>query len=514
MKHLLREKFIEALRAVLPLLLIVIALNFILLLCFGASMPTGMLLQFIIGAVFLLFGTFFLALGEDLAMVRMGERVGAHLAQTKKYFILIVCCFLIGALITIAEPNLAVFATLLPGISNRTIIFSVAAGVGLFLVIGVLRVIRKLSLPLMLTVVYLLLFAVSAFVPKGFISVAFDSAGVATGPITASFIMSVGVGLAAVRGGKRSADDSFGAVAICMIGPIAAILLLGAFGAVGEYTLESSAVYSAEGWGIITDFLKEIPVFLEEVAFALLPIVLFFLVFQLIFLRPSKPFVIRTVIGVINAFLGHTLLLTGVYVGFLPAGTYLGEIIAKLPNGFHLLLIPIGMIMGGLIVHTEPAVHVLIEQVETVTVGAVSKRAMKTMLTIGVAAAAGLAMLRILTGIPILWFLVIGYAVSITLSFMIPKVFSAIAFDSGGAATGVTAVAFILPFAKGACISLTGSAEAMLSDAFGIIALIVLMPIIMIQILGLLYKIKLGKPSPVLSGDDTVTIVEFDTETV
>lgn len=493
--------------------LMVTAINFLLLLFFGVSMPNGMLFQFIIGSVFLLFGVFFLALGEDLAMIQMGERVGAHIAKTGKYVLLIVCCFLIGALITIAEPNLAVFATLLPGISSKTIIFTVAAGVGVFLVISVLRVIKRISLPIILTAVYLLLFAVSAFVPKGVASVAFDSAGVATGPITASFIMSVGVGLAAVRGGKTSVDDSFGAVAVCMIGPIAALLLLGAFGSTGEYVLESSEVYSAQGSAIITDFFYKIPVFIEEVALALLPIVVFFFVFQLIFMRLSRPYLLRIVIGIVNAFIGHTLLLTGVFVGFLPAGTYLGELIAKLPNGLHVLLVPAGMLIGGLIVQTEPAVHVLIEQVEEVTVGAVSKKAMRIMLTIGVAAAAGLSMLRILTGVPVMYFLIVGYCVSITLSFIIPKVFTAIAFDSGGAVSGVTAVAFMLPFAKGACISLTGSAERMLSDAFGIIALVVMMPIITIQFLGLLYMIKIGKPSAVLSGDDTVTIIEFDTET-
>ena len=512
MKHVIREKLIEAIVAVLPLLLMVIAVNYLLLLFFGSSMPTGMLLQFVIGGVFLLLGVFFLSIGEDLAMIQMGERVGSHLVQTRKMFLLIVCCFLIGALITIAEPNLAVFATLLPGISNRTVIICVAAGVGVFLVLSVLRVLKKIPLPLVLTAVYLFLFALSAFAPKSFVSVAFDSAGVATGPITASFIMSVGVGLASVRGGKSSVDDSFGAVAVCMIGPVAALILLGIFGSAGEYELESSAVYSAQGSAVIMDFIKEIPVFIEEVAFALLPIVLFFFLFQIIFIRIGKSYLLRLVIGVVNAFLGHTLLLTGVFVGFLPAGKYLGELIASLPNGFHYLLIPAGMLIGGMIVNTEPAVRVLIEQVETVTVGAVSKRAMKTMLTIGVSIAAGLSMLRILTGISILYFLLAGYAVSITLSFIVPKVFTAIAFDSGGASTGVTAVAFMLPFAKGACISLTGSAESMLSDAFGIVALVVVMPIIMIQILGLLYKIKLGRPSPVLIGDDAVTIVEFDTE--
>ncbi len=513
MKHVLREKFIEALRAVLPLFLVVIALNFILLLCFGTSMPTGMLLQFIIGAVFLLFGVFFLAIGEDLAMIQMGERVGAHLAQTGKYVLLIICCLLIGALITIAEPNLAVFATLLPGLSSKTVIMTVAGGVGVFLVLSVLRVIKRIPLPIVLTILYLLLFALSAFAPKEFVSVAFDSAGVATGPITASFIMSVGIGLASVRGGKNSVDDSFGAVAICMIGPVAALLLLGTFGSTGQYVLESTEVYSAEGPAVIMDFLREIPVFIEEVALALLPIILFFFLFQLIFLRLGKSYYFRILIGVVNAFLGHTLLLTGVFVGFLPAGTFLGELIASLPNGFHALLIPAGMLIGGLMVHTEPAVRVLIDQVGAVTVGAVSERAMKIMLTIGVSLAAGLSMLRILTGIPILYFLIIGFGFSVTLSFIVPKVFTAIAFDSGGAVTGVTAVAFMLPFAKGACISLTGSAESMLSDAFGIIALVVMMPIIMIQLLGLLYMIKLGKPSPVLSGDDTVTIVEFDSET-
>ena len=511
MKHVFKEKIHEALRSVLPLTLTVLAVNFLLMLSFGEAMPWGMLAQFLIGAAFLLLGLCFLALGEDVAMIPMGDRVGAHLSRTGKYSFLIICSFLIGALITIAEPNLAVFASLLPGIADKTVIFAAAAGVGLFLVFGVLRVIKRFPLSITLTMLFAVLFALAAFAPKSSLAVSFDAGGVATGPITAAFIMSVGIGLASVRGGKGSTDNSFGAVAFCTLGPIAALLFLGLIGKTGNVSAEVGELTSAAGWEIILDFIREIPIFLEEVALALLPIILFFVIFHFVFLRLSARSLVRIGVGVLYAFIGHTLFLTGVCVGFIPAGNYLGKLIASLPYGLSFLLVPAAMMMSGLIVRAEPAVHVLNEQVEDVTVGAVSKRAMMTMLTVGVVIACGLAMLRLLTGVSLWYFLIAGYAISLTLSFIVPKAFTAIAFDTGGAASGAMTIAFLVPFAKGACIALNGSGESVLTDAFGLIALIVMLPIITVQILGLLYKIELNKVNDIKrSGDDTVTIIEFD----
>lgn len=513
MKHILKEKINEAVMSVVPLTIVVIIID--LLICFasGRSVPVGMVLQFVIGSVFVLFGLFFLALGEDLAMIYMGDRIGAHLARTNKYVLLIICSLLLGALITFAEPNLAIFAELLPGIESRRIIIFTALGVGIFLVIAVIRVIKRIPLPISLTVVYAIVFALAYFAPNSIIAVAFDSGGVATGPITASFILAVGIGLASVRGGRSSVDDSFGSVAFCTVGPVAAMLILGMIFGTGNVSLESVHAREAVGAEIILDYLEELPKILEEVGLALLPIIIFFTVFQFVFLKLRRQRLIRSGLGIVYAFLGHTLLLTGVYVGFFPTGLYLGELTASLPNNLYLLIIPVGMLFGGLIVHAEPAIHVLIEQAEEVTVGAVTKKAMLTMIVVGVVIAVGISMLRIVLDIPIWYFLLAGYIFSLILSFIVPKVFTAIAFDSGAASSGAMTVAFLLPFAKGAGQVLSEDGSGVIMNAFGLIALVVIMPIITIQILGLGYKLMMKRVSPVISGgDDTVTIIEFGGE--
>ncbi|MBO4384630.1 MAG: DUF1538 domain-containing protein [Clostridia bacterium] len=513
MKHILKKKFHEALRSVLPLTVAVAALVFVFHLVSADPMPWKMLAKFGLGAVLLLLGVWFLAIGEDLALIYMGNRIGTHLAKSNKYSLLIVCAFFLGALVTVAEPNLSVFASLFPGIENRTIILTVALGAGVFLVLSVLRIIKRLPLPITLTVLYAVIFAVSFFAPKSAVPVAFDSGGVATGPVTVSFIISVGVGLAAARGGSRSAEDSFGSVAVCMAGPIIALLILGLIEKSAHQAVEIPETLHIEGVSVFTGFIEEFPVIVEEVAFALAPITVLFIIFNFAFLRLSAPRLIRIGLGVVFAFLGHTCLLTGIFAGFLPAGTYLGELTASLPNGLHLLLIPVGMLLSALIVRTEPAIHVLVEQVEDLTIGAISKRAMFTMLTIGVTAAVGLSMIRIILGLPLIWFLIGGFAVSLLLSFIVPKVFTSVAFDSGGAVSGAMTVAFMLPYAKGVCSALFGSGADVAMDAFGMIALVVIMPIITIQTSGLVYKLKLGGLRGMLrTNDDRITIIEFDSK--
>lgn len=513
MKHILREKFAEAVWAVLPLSALVVAFDAVLRFAFGSGMPPGILLQFVVGAAFVLVGIGLLALGEDLAMAHMGDRIGAKLSEKGKTGLLIISGFLIGLLVTMAEPNLTVFATLTPGIENGIVMVTAALGVGIFMALGIVRMVKRIPSQVTLTLIFLFVFGIAAFTPYSFIPVAFDVGGVATGPVTVSFIMAVGFGLASVRGGGRNAENSFGTVAFCTIGPIAAMLLLGIFGKGGDAAQDAAGSASADGAEIIMEFLRELLEFFKEVALALLPIVLLFAVFQLFFLKLHKRSLLRIGMGVVYTFLGHALFLTGVCVGFLHAGEFLGEAIASLPSGLHLLLIPAAMLMGGFVVMAEPGIHALNRQVETVTVGAVSRRAMNTMLCIGVMIADGLAMLRIITGVSLWYFLIGGYALAILLSLLVPKVFTAIAFDSGGVASGAMTVAFMLPFAKGACGALWNSPERVLTDAFGLISLVVIMPIITVQLLGLVYRLKLGHSALLLRGtDDSVEIIEFDGE--
>ena len=341
-----------------------------------------------------------------------------------------------------------------------------------------------IALPWLLVFFYLIVFALAYFVPESFLAVAFDAGGVTTGPMTVPFIMAMGVGISAIRSDRHAADDSFGLVALCSIGPVMAVLILGllfepqgAYGLTGLVEAEDSVEL---GWM----FLREFPEYMKEIAGALLPIIAFFGVFQVVSLRIGKKGLLRIIVGLVYTYVGLVLFLTGVNVGFMPVGTQLGRTIASLP--YRWVIVPIGMVIGYFIVMAEPAVHVLTQQVEEITSGAVSAKAMGYSLSFGVALSLGLAMIRVLTGISILWFLIPGYAIAITLSFFVPKIFTAIAFDSGGVASGPMTATFLLPFAIGACDAVGGN---VVTDAFGIVAMVAMTPLITLQVLGVLTKL-------------------------
>ena len=512
MRKALHEKLMESLRSVLPLALWVLVVNFLLVVLAGKGMPDGIFLRFLIGTAFLLVGMTLVEAGAHMSMIPMGDAMGSFLTRTRRHPLLVICCFLIGALVTMAEPDLALLATQFPGVNDLKMIMIAACGVGLLLVFGVMRVIRRIPLPVTLTILYAIIIALSFFEPGNFFAVAFDSGGVATGPIVVPFIMSIGIGLASVRGGRSSAEDSFGMVGICTLGPVIAMMLFGIFGDYDLSGIEGLETHSVEG-GALHAFLHAMPHYIVEVAIALLPIIVFFLIFQFIFLRLHRRALSRMGVGLIYTFIGHMIFLTGVNVGFLPAGNYLGETIAQLPSPWRYALIPVGMLMGVFVVPAEPVVALLNAEVETMTVGAVSKRAMTTALAIGSAISMGIAMLRVLTGIPLWHFLLAGYALSIGLSIFVPRVFTAIAFDSGGVVSGAMAISFLLPFAKGACMGVTGSALSVLTDAFGVIALIAMTPVIIIQLMGAVYTVKLKRTTSFGREDDgSVTIIEFDRE--
>lgn len=475
------EKLREALTAVSPTIGIVLLLSFTI-----APIPPSILLLFLFGAVMLIVGMMFFTLGAELAMTPVGERIGTRIAQSRKLGIVLLLCFVLGFVITISEPDLQVLAEQVPSVPNAVLIVAVAAGVGVFLMIAMLRMLFSKTLRMLLIIFYLLIFALAFFVPDDFISVAFDSGGVTTGPMTVPFIMALGVGFAAVRSDKHAEDDSFGLVALCSIGPILAVLLLGLL-----YHPENTA-YTPSEIPVIRDsvelwkyFATGLPQYIEEIAISLLPIVAFFAVFQIISLKMKGRALLKVVIGILYTYVGLVLFLTGVNVGFMPAGNYLGETIAGL--SYRWVLIPIGMVIGYFIVKAEPAVYVLKEQVEEITSGAISGEAMGLSLSLGVAASIGLAMIRVLTGISIFWFILPGYFIALCLSFFVPKIFTAIAFDSGGVASGPMTATFLLPFVMGACQAVGGN---IVQDAFGVVAMVAMTPLITIQVMGAIYKYR------------------------
>ena len=440
------------------------------------------LVTFTVGAVLLIVGIGLFNLGADLAMTPMGANVGAGLSRQRNLALLLIVCFVLGMLITIAEPDLQVLAAQVSRVMNGTLlIYAVGIGVGAFLMIAVLKIVFQKSLSQILMLFYMLLFSMALLLVvsgnEELLPLAFDSGGVTTGPITVPFIMALGVGISSVLGDRRSKENSFGLVALCSVGPILAVLLLGIFSTndmtyqVPDYTVSADVAGS---------FLSTAAHTCREVAIALGMIVLFFVVCQAAFLKLPRKRIYRIALGVGFTYVGLVLFLTGVNVGFMPIGYKLGY---TLGQGSDVFLVLFGLVVGVLVVRAEPAIHVLNSQVEDVTGGLVSKRSMILGLCIGVGASIALSMVRIIFDFSLVYYIIPGYFISLVLSLFVPPVYTAIAFDSGGVASGPMTSGFILPMAVGACVSLQG-ADAVLQDAFGVVALVAMTPLITIQLLG------------------------------
>lgn len=477
----LKEKWKEALSAVAPIILLVLVLTL-----FFVPMPGSLLLAYLFGSVMLLAGMMLFNMGAEQAMSPMGERLGAALTGTRKLALILSLGFLLGVLITVAEPDLQVLADQVPSIPGTLLILSVALGVGLFLAAALGRMLFAVGLRWLLIGCYALVFLLALFVPRSFLAVAFDAGGVTTGPMTVPFIMAFGVGVSAVRSDEHAAEDSFGLVALCSVGPILAVLLLGLFCETGGAEYVPAAVPEiADSVSLRVLFQSALPRYMGEIARSLLPIVLVFLICNFSFLHAERRVLLRILVGLGYVYVGLVLFLTGANVGFLPTGIFLGRALAELDCRW--VVAPLGMLMGFFIVRAEPAVYVLMHQVEEITDGAVSGKSLRSCLSVGVALSVGLAMLRVLTGLPILAVLLPGYAAAIVLSFFVPNVFTAIAFDSGGVASGPMTATFLLPFAVGACLSVGGD---IIADAFGVVAMVAMTPLVTIQSLGLVYRFR------------------------
>ena len=499
MNQKLKEKITESLSSVLPVTCIVLILGITI-----APMPLDPLMLFLAGAAFLIVGMGFFTLGVDMAMMPIGEKVGAQLARAKHLPVIILACIIMGTIVTMAEPDLQVLAGQTPAVPDMILILTVAAGVGLFLALAFLRSLFGWSLSHILMVCYLILFIMAFYIPSDFLAVAFDSGGVTTGPITVPFIMALGVGLSSIGQGKNQESDSFGLVALCSIGPILSVMILGLIYQSSSGTYEPTVIPSiGNSQDLWLAFQHELPEYALEVLTALIPILLFFVLFQVFFLKMRKRQVVKILVGMLYSYIGLTLFLTGVNVGFMPAGTYLGKQMASLP--YRWVLIPVAMLIGYYIVKAEPAVQVLNRQVADMTGGTISEDTMMKGLSVGMALSLGMAMFRVLTGLPLLTLLLPGYAIALGLSFIVPPVFTSIAFDSGGVASGPMTATFLLPFAMGACEALGGD---LLKDAFGIVAMVAMTPLIIIQLIGLSYEIKTRKAK----NSAQLSVIDMDSE--
>lgn len=486
LKNELLIKFKEAFSAVIPITAIVIALCLTLV-----DLSMNALILFLIGTVLLMLGMVFFTLGADISMMSIGQSIGSHLTKSRNTWFIALICFILGVVITVAEPDLRVLADTAPIVDTMVLIVAVAVGVGVFLVVSFFRVYLQVKLAYILIVMYTLLFgfALSPLIPNNFVAIAFDSGGVTTGPITVPFIMALGVGLASVRGDKTSEEDSFGLVALCSIGPILTVLILGIFNDTSSITSSTFVVQEyAAIKDIFTAYAHGFEVYFEEVAIALLPIIVFFILFQITALKLDKRSLIKIFVGMFYTYVGLVLFLTAVNVGFMPIGYFIGEQLAT--SSFYWILVPLGAIIGYFIVAAEPAVHVLKSQVEDITEGRIKGKAMGRSLAIGVAISVALSMLRVITGLSIWYILIPGYLFSLIMTFFVPPIFTAIAFDSGGVASGPMTATFLLPLAIGACEATGGN---ILTDAFGIVAFVAMTPLVTIQMLGLISKIKASR---------------------
>ena len=472
----LLTKFKESCVSVLPVALIVLILNCTPLVNFSTTETV----VFSLSAVALILGMALFNLGADIAMTPMGEQIGSNLSKSGKIKSLLLIGFIMGVFITIAEPDLSVLASQVKNIINSTALtLSIGVGVGLFLVLSILKILFRVSLSQMLTFFYMVLFALVGLVlirgNESFLPLALDSGGVTTGPITVPFIMALGVGVAGTLGNKRDQEAGFGFIALCSIGPIIAVMLLGVF-ANGEAVYELPDYSMSNQLGTLGSTIFHTA---GEVAVALLPIIAFFFILQFAFMKLPKKRILQIIVGIFYTFFGLVIFLSAVTIGFMPIGFKLGTALA---SQHQAVLICFAFILGFTVVLAEPAIHVLKRQVETVTGGAVSRRSMLIALSVGVGVSITLSVIRVIFDFSILYYVIPGYFLSLGLSFFVPKLYTAIAFDSGGVASGPLTSSFILPFVIGICAVLQPT--NILTDAFGLVAMVAMTPLITIQALG------------------------------
>lgn len=481
----LLEKIKESVFSVLPVFGLVLLLH-ITGIC---RLDNFTFVMFIIGSIMLTIGLSLFSLGADLSLLKIGEQVGNYLASKRKVWLLILMGFLIGVIITVAEPDLLVLASQF-SMPSIILIIVVGVGVGLFLAFSLLRIILQIDLSKILTIFYVFTFFVAVIISQtkpGFLAIAFDSGGVTTGPMTVPFILALGLGVAHARGGRNAEDDSFGLVALCSIGPILAVLILGFFGeSSGDSTTDPvviTNIFEMLKFSFETIFEK-----FSEIVIAMSGIILFIIIFEFAVLKIKFKKFLKLLVGLIYVFVGLTIFLSGASIGFMNVGTEIGKHFSS--ENLKMWLIPIGMIIGFLVVMAEPSVHVLNKQVEEITAGAISRKMMLFTLAIGVAISVGLSFARIIFEINMLYILVPGYLLAIILSLFAPKIFVAIAFDSGGVASGPMTATFLLPMAIGFVTEIYQAGNNKIVEySFGTVALVAMTPLIVIQILGIIYRI-------------------------
>ena len=472
---------------------------------FFVRIPGAEIVKFVLSSVLLLIGIALFSMGAEMSMMPIGQNIAASLTKSKKLWFLFISCLVMGIIITIAEPDLTVLANQVPTINKWVFVFSVGIGVGLCFLLGAIRIIFRIPFHIVLVVGYILAFVLMLFVSKNYWAMSFDASGVTTGAISVPFIMSFCLGISAVRGGNSSEEDGFGLVAICSLGPILSVLTLGLF--TKDVTIAEAATPVIESTyeSIAGLFGNALVSSLKDVLIVLLPILAIFLIFQITLIKLPRTQIYKILIGILYTYIGIVLFMTGVSVGFSSLGRMIGE--KLISSNYNYLIYPISFVLGYIIVSAEPAVHILTNQVALVSGNTIRKRVLGKSLSIGVGLSLTIAALRAVFNINIIWFIFPILALSLLLSFYNPKLFTAVAFDAGGIASGPMSAAFLLPFVMGIASVATGD---VLVGAFGTIALIASTPILVIQILGAIAKYTRSRTAKQVAFSKKVTILEYD----
>ncbi len=473
----LLDKLKSSVFATLPVTIFILFMSFVIV-----DVEKSILISFAVGLTFFIVGMSLFTLGVEVSILPMGEGVGAGLQESKKPMIAIFALFVLGFVIAFAEPALQVLATQMRAIPTYTLLLTISCGVGLFVALFLIKIYLKIKLSHILIITYGIIFVLAIFAPREFLGMAFDSGGVTTGAISVPFVLALGIGLTTA---KRDKDDgnSFGMVAFCTLGPVLAVMILGIFYKVDTVSAVEQVPPPSS---LILGLTHESLALLKDIAIALTPIIVCFIIFQIFILKYPKSMIIRMGVGIVYTYVGLVLFLLAVNTGFLPIGRAIGSAIAIKKCNY--ILIPIGFVLGAVIIIAEPAIHILATQVENLTGGAISKKALIVSLIVGIATSVALSMTRVLYGVSLWYFLLPGYVIALVLSLLVKPIFTSIAFDAGGVASGPMTVAFLLPFAIGASNGIDGNIYL---NAFGISAMVTMAPLITMQTFGLIYRIKL-----------------------
>ena len=504
----LGSKLKESLISVMPVSLLVFALS----VTPWVNISKDELFVFVVGALLLVLGIGLFNLGADMAMTPMGQYIGQGLTSSKRLGVLLGVGFVMGLLITIAEPDLSVLAEQVKAVMNGPLLIgTVGLGVGLLLMMGIYKILFHEDLVSILLFLYMVLFCLLALLidnGKGsLMALSFDSGGVTTGPITVPFIMALGVGIALTVGGRNASENSFGLIALCSVGPILAVLLLSLFSK-GElnYTMPDYSMGNILSEGTEDVFFDKA----IEVCRSLGLVVVSFFVLQFLVLKLPKAKIVQILFGIGYTLIGLVLFLASVEIAFMPLGFQIGS---QLSAHHPAIIIGFAFIIGNVVVLAEPAVHVLNSQVQEITGGEVSRHEMMVALSVGVGLSIGLSVLRVYLGFSVLYYLIPGYILSLGLSFYVPKIYTAIAFDSGGVASGPLTSSFILPMVIGVCSTMQGE-SAVLDFAFGVVAMVAMTPLITIQSLGFKSEMAVRRRSNLAmrrileAGDDQIIYFE------